>query len=181
MTGGQIFIVVATSRPDMIDSALLRPGRIARHIYVGLPTLDERRLILETRLRDINLCDEVHVTLETLMTCAQAETMTGADWKGVVDTAFLHASAEHFKTVGVKTTTHESINLTKPTLNDQFPLTSAHFLNAFGQIKPSLSHQELSFYEGINKKFIPSPSSTGSTASDKPKPAIGVGKKQCFA
>ena len=55
LTGGQIFIIAATSRPDLIDSALLRPGRIARHVYVGLPDLATRKEILTTRLSEIRL------------------------------------------------------------------------------------------------------------------------------
>ncbi|KAJ1417420.1 P-loop containing nucleoside triphosphate hydrolase protein, partial [Ochromonadaceae sp. CCMP2298] len=44
--GGQVFIIAATSRPDLIDAALLRPGRIETHIYVGLPSVGDRRAIL---------------------------------------------------------------------------------------------------------------------------------------
>lgn len=36
LTGGQVFILAATSRPDLIDSALLRPGRIARCVVCGI-------------------------------------------------------------------------------------------------------------------------------------------------
>jgi len=182
MTGGQIFIVVATSRPDMIDSALLRPGRIARHVYVGLPTLEERRQILKSRLRDISLCDDVTDTLEDLVTSAQAEAMTGADWKGVVDTAFLHAAAAYAQQP--KGSDDKGVKQSGPsTINDHFPLTTAHFLDAFGQIQPSLSESELSFYAGINEKFIPSSSrSSCNDAGEKAsQEARGVGKKQCFA
>ena len=46
-----VLIVAATNRPDMIDKALLRPGRIDRLIYVPLPSDDTRREIFQVSLK----------------------------------------------------------------------------------------------------------------------------------
>ena len=184
MTGSQIFIIVATSRPDMIDSALLRPGRISKHLYVGLPDLDTRRKILKCRLCDICLADtrddNVEDTLEQLLRSPEAESMTGADWKGVVDTAFLQASADHVRQL-CDTETVKDINSTstsaKPSkfVNEEFPLTSSHFLSAFEQLQPSLSSDDLRFYNSLHEKFIP-------TVSDKVMSIRSIKlQKQCFA
>ena len=44
--GGRVYVLAASSRPDLLDAALLRPGRIDKSLYVGFPTADERRDIL---------------------------------------------------------------------------------------------------------------------------------------
>jgi len=46
-----IYVLAATNRPDIIDSAMLRPGRLETLLYVGLPTAEERVDILRTLLR----------------------------------------------------------------------------------------------------------------------------------
>lgn len=153
---------------------------------MGLPGLQARRDILKTRLRSIRLTasageEEVWRTLERLLVEPQAEYMTGADWKGVVDTAFLLASAQYARALktmqqpseGVVTSTTAATR----TLNDNFPLSSAHFLEAFSQVKPSLSEKELRFYRDINSKFIPASNDSSSTGSGVPK----IPQKQCFA
>lgn len=181
LTGGQIFIIAATSRPDLIDSALLRPGRIARHVHMGLPDLAARRQILQTRLSEISLCAGALEAVEGLLTGAQADDMTGADWKGVVDSAFLQASAEHAKSLkGEHGGTRSAADApSATTLNEDFPLTSAHFLDAFAQIKPSLSQQDLLFYAGIHGKFRPPAPAAATTL---PGEGRGSGRqKQCFA
>lgn len=43
-----VFILGATNRPDIIDSAVLRPGRLDKMLYVGIPTPEERLDILQT-------------------------------------------------------------------------------------------------------------------------------------
>ena len=47
-SGGEVYILAATSRPDLIDPALLRPGRIDRHIFLSYPTPEDRYAVLQT-------------------------------------------------------------------------------------------------------------------------------------
>ncbi|MEM1069234.1 MAG: ATP-dependent metallopeptidase FtsH/Yme1/Tma family protein, partial [Planctomycetota bacterium] len=59
-TGSQAVIVVAaTNRPDVLDPALLRPGRFDRHITVGRPTMKGREAIFKVHVRDVPLADDV--------------------------------------------------------------------------------------------------------------------------
>ena len=46
-----VFVVAASSRPDNIDVALLRPGRLEKQVYCGLPDLEERQAILKVHAR----------------------------------------------------------------------------------------------------------------------------------
>ena len=49
-----VVILAATNRPDILDPALLRPGRFDRHIYIGIPDRESRKSILEVHLRKMN-------------------------------------------------------------------------------------------------------------------------------
>lgn len=48
-----VFVIAATNRPDIIDPAMLRPGRLDKLLYVPLPTKDDRHQILRTITRKI--------------------------------------------------------------------------------------------------------------------------------
>jgi SpoVK/Ycf46/Vps4 family AAA+-type ATPase len=58
----RIVVVGATNRPDLLDSALMRPGRMDRKIYVGLPDEQSRRRIFEIGLKDKACSDDVVVS-----------------------------------------------------------------------------------------------------------------------
>ena len=88
-----VIIMAATNRPDVLDPALLRPGRFDRLITVGRPTLKGREAILKVHVRDVPLADDVN-----LHTMAEATVgLTGADLRNIVNEAALWA-ARHDKT-----------------------------------------------------------------------------------
>ena len=53
-----VFVMAATSRPDMVDVALLRPGRIDKSVYCDFPDEYERQEILKVYLRKMNFDEE---------------------------------------------------------------------------------------------------------------------------
>lgn len=57
-----VIVLAATNRPDVLDKALLRPGRFDRHIYLELPTKEERQEIFKVHLRPLKLATDVDVT-----------------------------------------------------------------------------------------------------------------------
>jgi AAA family ATPase len=70
-----VTIVAATNRPDMIDKALMRPGRLDRIVYVRLPDRFTRKEIFEIRLKSIPVSDDVSV--DELV--AETENYSGAE------------------------------------------------------------------------------------------------------
>jgi AAA family ATPase len=74
-----VFIIGATNRPDILDSALIRVGRFDVHIHIGLPTKEARRQILEIHTRKWPLAKDVD--LDVL--ASKTEGSTGADIKGL--------------------------------------------------------------------------------------------------
>ena len=54
-----VFVIAATNRPDIIDPAMLRPGRLDKLLYVPLPTKDDKLSILKTLGRKVPLAKDV--------------------------------------------------------------------------------------------------------------------------
>jgi cell division protease FtsH len=82
-----IVIMAATNRPDILDPALLRPGRFDRQIVVPLPDLDERIPILQVHCRDKRIGPDVDLTIVARGTPG----MSGADLANLVNESALHA------------------------------------------------------------------------------------------
>ncbi len=85
--GDGVVMIAATNRPDILDPALLRPGRFDRQIMVPLPTLDERIDILKVHFRDKKIADDVQIEVVARGTPG----MSGADLANLVNEAALFA------------------------------------------------------------------------------------------
>ena len=83
-----VIVMAATNRPDVLDPALLRPGRFDRHITVDRPTLKGRLAIFEVHSKDVPL--DIDVDLDRL--AAGTVGLTGADIRNLVNEAALWAS-----------------------------------------------------------------------------------------
>ncbi|ADB17631.1 ATP-dependent metalloprotease FtsH [Pirellula staleyi DSM 6068] len=90
-----VIVLAATNRPDVLDPALLRPGRFDRHITVGRPTQKGRVEIFKVHTRDVPLGDDV--SLESL--AAGTIGLTGADIRNIVNEAALWAARNDKTTV----------------------------------------------------------------------------------
>ena len=82
-----VWVIAASSRPDLIDPALLRPGRLDRSVHCPMPEAKDRLEILEVLLRGVDQEDDVD--LENVAENCQG--MTGADLRGLVYTATMSA------------------------------------------------------------------------------------------
>src|SRR5487761_753908 len=82
-----VVIMAATNRPDILDPALLRPGRFDRQIVVPLPDLNERTPILQVHCRDKRIGPDVDLELVARGTPG----MSGADLANLVNESALHA------------------------------------------------------------------------------------------
>ena len=85
-----VIVMAATNRPDVLDSALLRPGRFDRHITIDRPTWQGRMAILKVHTRNKPLADDVD--LETIARGMIG--MTGADLRNLANEAALLATRE---------------------------------------------------------------------------------------
>ncbi len=90
-----VIVIAATNRMDILDRALLRPGRFDRHIYLDLPTFTERKAIFQVHMRKLKLADDIDV--ETL--AAHTPGFTGADIANICNEAALIAARSNKKKV----------------------------------------------------------------------------------
>ncbi len=93
-----VVIIAATNRPDVLDQALLRPGRFDRQIVVPLPDYEERLPILQVHAKNKRLDDDVSLELVARGTPG----MSGADLANLVNEAALHAVRRGAQTIGME-------------------------------------------------------------------------------
>ena len=94
----EIIVIAATNRPDVLDSALLRPGRFDRQVYVSLPDVKEREAILTLHAKKMKL--EEDVDLKKI--AGSTSGMSGADLFNVLNEAAIFASRRNLKTISNK-------------------------------------------------------------------------------
>jgi transitional endoplasmic reticulum ATPase len=149
-----VVVIAATNRPDIIDPALLRPGRFDRLLYVPPPDYESRKQIILIHTKKKPLAEDTNIdNLATKM-----DGYTGADIAAVASAAVMLALREHISKYGKP---EEAVSHAK-----ELKIHMRHFEDAMKKIRP-LSSQELDMYKMISERFErPSPTPpTGSTAS----------------
>ena len=93
-----IIIIAATNRPDVLDPALLRPGRFDRQVVVGLPDIRGREHILKVHMRKVPLADNV----EPAVIARGTPGFSGADLANLVNEAALFAARSNKRVVAME-------------------------------------------------------------------------------
>ncbi len=94
----EVIVLAATNRPDVLDPALLRPGRFDRHVVIERPDWRDREKILMVHTRNVNLGKDVDLTVIAKGTPG----MTGADLENLVNEAAILAARENASAVGAE-------------------------------------------------------------------------------
>jgi len=92
-----IIVIAATNRPDVLDPALLRPGRFDRQVVVPLPDIRGREMILKVHMRKVPLNDDVEPSIIARGTPG----FSGADLANLVNEAALFAARENKRVVSM--------------------------------------------------------------------------------
>ncbi|MTI46499.1 MAG: ATP-dependent zinc metalloprotease FtsH [Firmicutes bacterium] len=93
-----IIIIAATNRPDILDPALLRPGRFDRQVHVGVPDIKGREAILKIHTRGKPLSDDVDLTVVARRTIG----FTPADLENLLNEAALLSAREDLKKIPMR-------------------------------------------------------------------------------
>ena len=86
----KVIVMAATNRPKALDSALCRPGRFSRKVFVGVPDLEGRRKILAVHLRKVPLEEESEIICDLVAIVPPG--LVGADLANIVNEAALLAA-----------------------------------------------------------------------------------------
>ncbi|CAL8159800.1 unnamed protein product [Prunus armeniaca] len=131
-----VIVIGATNRPDLMDPAVLRPGRFGKHMYVPLPNKDERGFILKALARNKPIDSSVNLSEIGQSAC---EKFTRADLAALMHEAAMAAVEE-------KLTSLASWG-SSPCI-----IKETHFEQALAKITPSLSDEDLLDYENFRKQ-----------------------------
>ena len=135
-----VIVIGATNRPDIIDQALLRPGRFDRLLYVPQPDLDSRIQIIKIHTKKKPLTDDVKI--EEL--AKQTDGYTGADIASLSSAAVMLALREHISKYQDPKEADKHAQ--------ELKIYMRHFEEAMKKIRP-LSTQELNMYKRISEQF----------------------------
>ena len=95
-TGKGVILIAATNRPDVLDPALLRPGRFDRQVVVGLPDIHGREAILKVHSKDVKMDKDIN--LEKI--AKQTTGFSGADLANLINEAALLGARRNKRVVG---------------------------------------------------------------------------------
>jgi cell division protease FtsH len=93
--GTNVIVMAATNRPDVLDVALLRPGRFDRHVYLDKPDIDARERILQVHARNKVLAKGIDLSVIAKQTVG----LTGADLENIMNEAAIFAAKRDRKAV----------------------------------------------------------------------------------
>ncbi|ODV88101.1 hypothetical protein CANARDRAFT_216292 [[Candida] arabinofermentans NRRL YB-2248] len=149
-----VYVLAATSRPDLIDSALLRPGRLDKSILCDLPDFENRLDIIKTVVKKFNIdpeCDLSHLAAET-------DGYSGADLQALIYNSYLKAVHENLDEL---TKNFNSGNSNK---NDK---NNVEFFTMFKNSKATEKMEIAKQIETIYKNRIATLSTSSESATDE--------------
>ncbi|EMR09146.1 hypothetical protein PNEG_02489 [Pneumocystis murina B123] len=141
-----IYVIAATNRPDIIDPAMMRPGRLDKPLFVELPSEDERYEILKTLTKKTPISSSVN--LLQIAKDQRCQNFSGADLAALVREAAVLALQNTF-----------FIDLfTEKMLQNDFQdiplyIEQYHFDKAFLTIRPSVSDKDRDRYYNLNRRY----------------------------
>lgn len=163
--GDGVFVVGATNRPDLLDDALLRPGRFDKMLYLGISDTDEKQYkILQALTRKFNLDPDLD-----LMKIAQScpFNFTGADFYALCSDSILNSMIRLSgeiddrinklnKELGHEINTRIFFEKYSTPEDTNVVVNEADFIKALDALSPSVSQEELNHYLNIKKLFTKS-------------------------
>ncbi|KAJ7255175.1 P-loop containing nucleoside triphosphate hydrolase protein [Mycena rebaudengoi] len=164
-----VYVLAATNRPDMIDPAMVRPGRLDRLLYVDLPGARERAEIVRTLVRGVPLGagEEVRDGVEELVMRERCEGYSGADLAALVREAGVSALRRTLGKLEGDDNAHNDADVVTVQLCD--------FEDALDKVGPSVSAAQRRKYEALRAKFAGLPVRTGRKGEEREKRLGGEG------
>ncbi|GMP40530.1 hypothetical protein CsSME_00010947 [Camellia sinensis var. sinensis] len=134
-----VYVIGATNRPEVMDRAVLRPGRFGKLLYVPLPSPDERGLILKALARKKPI--DASVDLIAIGRDEACENLSGADLSALMNEAAMAALEEKLI---AQSSSSDATSLT---------INKTHFEQALEKISPSVSSKQKQYYQLLSESF----------------------------
>ncbi|XP_028845574.1 nuclear valosin-containing protein-like isoform X2 [Denticeps clupeoides] len=147
----QVFIMAATNRPDIIDPAVLRPGRLDKTLYVGLPPPKDRYAILVTLTKGGTIPRlATDVSLEAIAQDERCDCFTGADLSALVRESSVNALRENVRFGSAASASDPSF--ASGHVKDIW-VSKQNFDDAFKKVRPSVSKKDQLMYEKLKESL----------------------------
>merc|ERR1719213_922713 len=177
-----VFVIGATNRPDIIDPALMRPGRLDQLIYIPMPDLESRLSILKATLRKSPISSDVDLDF----LAANTEKYTGADLTEICQRAAKMAIRDNIERERLKAENATGDDDAMDDVDEPDPvpeITPSHFEEAVRASRRSVSDRDLAQYSSFATTLHQQRSSIGNTTFSFPgaPPAAGGGAAPGFA
>ncbi|KAK4684147.1 ribosome biogenesis ATPase, partial [Tremellales sp. Uapishka_1] len=143
-----VYVIGATNRPDMIDPAMVRPGRLDKLLYVDLPSPSERFEILKTHTKKTPIDEPSWGAIEQILTSDACEGFSGADIAALVREAATLALRGALEQIGAFES-EENENVPPPDVR----VSTEHFELAAKKTNPSVSKEQRNKYERMRDKY----------------------------
>ncbi|CAG9864772.1 unnamed protein product [Phyllotreta striolata] len=142
---GTIFIIGATNRPDLIDPALLRPGRFDKLLYIGPCTDDQSKIsVLRALTKRFNLDKDVNLE-EIVGVCPK--NITGADFYGICSNAWLEAARRLVNSIENGLVSSDDVTA------EDVVVGFNDFKSSLVDVKPSINPRELVYFEKLKNEL----------------------------
>ncbi|SCV72657.1 BQ2448_4194 [Microbotryum intermedium] len=154
----QVFVIGATNRPDILDPAMVRPGRLDKLLYVDLPTNEERIDILRAQTNKTPLGPDVDLAMIALD--SRCDGFSGADLSALVREAAVMALRDVFDRVDFQDENPSTLSSNAPLFSEgsaQIKVEMRHFLVALGRTNPSVSVAQRKRFKALRAKFAGQP------------------------
>ncbi|XP_026164495.1 nuclear valosin-containing protein-like isoform X2 [Mastacembelus armatus] len=152
-TRRQVFIMAATNRPDIIDPAILRPGRLDKTLYVGLPPPADRHAILLTITKSGTKPQlEQDVSLEEIAFDERCDCFTGADLTALVREASVNALRAYLKSQPTPAAASPGHTYSSGSIAD-LRVSKQNFEDAFKKVRPSVCKKDQRMYELLRESL----------------------------
>lgn len=176
-----VYCMGATNRPDLLDSALLRPGRLDRLVYLGMPSSEDQVMILAAQMRQLTLEGDA-IEMARQVVGFIPSNVTGADLSTVASKALLQATErlcdqadQELKAKQTRKSDTDPLVVSMDDLLDTWDtdkltpvVTLSDLLLAAQGVVPSVSADELAGYERLRHRFHSQSSSFSKPVETKP-------------
>ena len=173
-----IFVIAATNRPELIDPAMMRPGRLDKLLYIPLPTPDDRVAILRAVASKVELASDVD--LDKIGRSPRAEGYSGADCTALIREAGLAVLRDDTLTrrglrrgplptstdVGTKEKANGEARQEEEEEVPRLQIQSKHFDYAFDHVLPSVSKRDQARYDRMRDRMARARSRGGGVSGE---------------